>query len=849
MLAPAEIAGFLASRAEPLESRIMAWTVHKFGGTSVADATCVRRVAGILAGFPDNLGVVVSAMKGVTDDLLGLVDMAARREPVEAALEALRARHVRSATDLLGAAGAQPVLSQFDKELDDIQSILKALSLVRAASQRSRDLISGFGEVWSARQIAAFFKQEFGKSRDAVREVVFVDARDVLVIDKGEMGPVVAWEASRPRLQAIVPPSFKGIAVITGFVGSDRDGLPTTLGRNGSDYSGSIFGALFDATEVHIWTDVDGVMSGDPRRVPEAKIIDEMSYSEAMELAYFGAKVIHPQTMAPAVGRGIPIWIRNTFNASHPGTKISASTSHRDAAVKGISGIDNVALVNLEGAGMIGVPGTADRLFGALREAAVSVMMISQGSSEHSICFAVSENTADQVRKVVERAFAVELTQGQVQRVEVTKGCSIIAVVGDDMAGMPGSAGKFFSTLGNAGINVRAIAQGASERNISAVIDAKDSARAIRAVHSSFYLSAKTVSIGVLGPGSVGGVLLDQIASAAPGLRAKFNLDLRVRAIGGSKKMLLDERAIDLKHWRDALAAGADLDEPKLVDHVQTDYLPHSVLIDCTASQQVADRYADWLKRGIHVITPNKRAHSGPIAYYQDLKRLSRASRTQFLYEATVGAGLPVIQTLKDLVETGDEIRSISGIFSGTLAYLFNLFDGSRAFSEIVREAKARGYTEPDPRDDLSGMDVARKAVILAREAGLNLELSDIAVESLAPAALAKASVDEFLKRLRDFDAPMVERVQQAKRNGQVLRYVADIDVQAGKAAVRLQGFAPNHPFANISLTDNIVQFVTGRYCDNPLIIRGPGAGPAVTAAGIFADLLRLCSMLSGQQG
>ena len=297
------------------------------------------------------------------------------------------------------------------------------------------------------------------------------------------------------------------------------DGLPTTLGRNGSDYSASIFGALLDADEVHIWTDVDGVMSGDPRQVPEAKIIDEMSYSEAMELAYFGAKVIHPQTMAPAVGRGIPLWIRNTFNATHPGTKISASSGSRAAAVKGISGVDKVALVNLEGAGMIGVPGTADRLFGALREAGVSVMLISQGSSEHSICFAVREDAAEQVRTVVERAFAVELSEGQVQRVGVTKGCAIIAVVGDDMAGMPGSAGRFFGTLGNAGINVRAIAQGASERNISAVIDAKDMTRAIRAVHSSFYLSAKTVSIGVLGPGSVGGALLDQLASAAPALR------------------------------------------------------------------------------------------------------------------------------------------------------------------------------------------------------------------------------------------------------------------------------------------------------------------------------------------
>src|SRR5512143_2950649 len=625
----------------------MTWTVHKFGGTSVADASCIRRVADIIGGEKTgNLGVVVSAMKGVTDDLLGLVDKAARREPIEPTLKALRARHEKACVELLGAAGARPVLAEFDAELTDIESILKAVSLVRSASSRSRDLVAGFGEVWSARQIAAFFKQQFGKTRD----VLFMNARDVLVIEQSEMGPVVAWDLSRPKLLAALPNGFRGVVVITGFVASDREGLPTTLGRNGSDYSASIFGALLDANEVHIWTDVDGVMSGDPRQVPEAKIIDEMSYSEAMELAYFGAKVIHPQTMAPAVGRGIPIWIRNTFNPTHPGTKISATSGHRGAAVKGISGVAGVALVNLEGAGMIGVPGTADRLFGALREAGVSVMLISQGSSEHSICFAVRDDAAENVRKVVERAFAVELNEGQVQRVGITRDCAIVAVVGDDMAGMPGSAGRFFGTLGQAGINVRAIARGSSERNISAVIDAKDMTRAIRAVHSSFYLSAKTVSIGVLGPGLVGGTLLDQIANALPQLRERFNLDLRVRAIGSSKKMLLDEQRIDLKQWRDALKKGVAMETDKLVDHVQADYLPHSVLIDCSASQAVADRYVDWLKRGIHVITPNKRAHSGPMAYYQELKRLSRGARTHFLYEATVGAGLPVIQTLKDLV-------------------------------------------------------------------------------------------------------------------------------------------------------------------------------------------------------
>ena len=823
----------------------MTWTVHKFGGTSVADASCIRRVADIVGGMQTgNLGVVVSAMKGVTDDLLGLVEKAASREPIEATLKALRARHEKACVELLGANGAKPVLAEFDAELADIETILRAVSLVRSASNRSRDLVAGFGEVWSARQIAAFFKKEFAKARD----VMFINARDVLVIEQSEMGPVVAWDLSRPKLAALIPANFKGVAVITGFVASDKEGLPTTLGRNGSDYSGSIFGALLDATEVHIWTDVDGVMSGDPRRVPDAKIIDEMSYSEAMELAYFGAKVIHPQTMAPAVGRGIPIWIRNTFNPTHPGTKISATSGHRGAAVKGISGVDGVALVNLEGAGMIGVPGTADRLFGALRDAAVSVMLISQGSSEHSICFAVRDDVAEGVRKVVERAFAVELNEGQVQRVGLTRNCAIVAVVGDDMAGMPGSAGRFFGTLGQAGINVRAIAQGSSERNISAVIDAKDMTRAIRAVHSSFYLSAKTVSIGVLGPGLVGSTLLDQIARALPQLRERFNLDLRVRAIGSSSKMLLGEQRIDLDRWRDALKKSVAMDTDKLVDHVQTDYLPHSVLIDCSASPAVADRYVDWLKRGIHVITPNKRAHSGSIAYYHELKRLSRGARTHFLYEATVGAGLPVVHTLKDLVETGDEIRSISGILSGTLAYLFNVYDGTRPFSDIVRDAKSRGYTEPDPRDDLSGTDVARKAVILAREAGLSLELSDIAVESLVPAALAKASVDEFMNRLPDFDAPMAERVAAAKKSGKVLRYVANIDVAAGTAKVGLEAFPPSHPFANISLTDNIVQFVTGRYCDNPLIVRGPGAGPAVTAGGIFADLLRLCSMLSSNQ-
>lgn len=820
----------------------MAWIVHKFGGTSLADADCYRRVAEIVGAPCDaNVAVVVSAMGGVTDQLLGLIGKAVSDEGLTDAIEVLHARYAAVADELLPGENAAALLAKFEADLDDIQHVLKALSLVRSASHRSRDLVSGFGELWSARLMT-----ELLRTAHAQRNVKFVNARDVLVIQRGELGPGIDWEASATRRAKVIPPDHEGIAVVTGYIASSEDGLPATLGRNGSDYSASIFAALLGAKEINIWTDVDGVMSGDPRLVPEATVIDEISYSEAMELAYFGAKVLHPLTMAPAIADEIPIRIRNTFDSAHPGTMISSASTLREEVVKGVSGIDGVALVNLEGAGMIGVPGTADRLFGALRDAGVSVMLISQGSSEHSICFAVAEDEIGKVRRVVERAFAVELGQGLVQSIQVTPECAILAVVGDGMAGLPGSAGRFFRTLGGAGINVRAIAQGASERNISAVIASRDLTRALRAVHSNFYLSAKTVSIGLIGPGMVGSALLDQLAAGGGSLRDQFDLDLRVRAIGGSTRMCLDQSRVGPDDWRDSLGNGEPMDISRFVDHVHADYLPHAVLIDCTASQEIADSYADWLARGIHVITPNKRAHSGPMAYYRDVRRRARQANTHFLYEATVGAGLPVIHTLKDLVETGDDIHSVSGIFSGTLAYLFNVFDGSQAFSEIVRDARARGYTEPDPRDDLSGMDVARKAVILAREAGLRLELADIEVESLVPAALAGASVDEFMDRLADFDAPLARRIESAAGDRQVLRYVADVDVRKARASVRLQGFEADHPFSNISLTDNIVQFVTRRYSENPLIVRGPGAGPDVTAAGIFADLLRLSSMLSG---
>ncbi|HKE95954.1 MAG TPA: bifunctional aspartate kinase/homoserine dehydrogenase I, partial [Povalibacter sp.] len=617
--------------------------------------------------------------------------------------------------------------------------------------------------------------------------------------------------------------------------------------RNGSDFSGSIFGALLDAHEIVIWTDVDGVLSADPRLVPDAKVIDSLSYNEAMELAYFGAKVIHPQTMAPAILKGIPIWIRNTFAPDKPGTLI-CSEPNSQLAVKGITSIDRCALVNLEGAGMIGVPGTAHRLFGALRDHGISVILISQGSSEHSICFAIPESEATRAEAVVRDAFDSELRQGQIQSVEVATGCSILAVVGDGMAGAHGVAAKVFGSLGGAAVSVRAIAQGASERNISVVIDAKHSSRALRAVHSSFYLSPHTVSIGLIGPGMVGGALLDQMASQVERLSRDLKLDLRLRGIMTSKSMHLASVEVPLLRWRDASNAGTEAtDLSRFADHIHADHLPHAIIIDCSASAEVAARYPEWLARGIHIVTPNKKANSGTLDLYARLQEARKQGASHYLYEATVGAGLPIIQTLRDLRDTGDEIQRIEGILSGTLAYLFNVWDGSEPFSAIVRAAKAKGYTEPDPRDDLSGIDFARKLIILGREMGLRLELGDVQLEGLVPPALRECGPEEFLDRLPEFDAPMAQRLQQARSRDKVLRYVGTLDAASGKAAVGLVELDRSHTFANINLTDNVVRFLTRRYNENPLVVQGPGAGPEVTAGGIFADLLRVCAYLGAR--
>jgi aspartokinase/homoserine dehydrogenase 1 len=822
-----------------------AWVVHKFGGSSVADADCFKRVANILETLPPGrLGVVLSACRGVTDGLLGLVSRAeAQDDGWRGDLDALRARHNTIAESLLSADARQLYMAGFDRDRHDIEGILHTVKLTRSAAQNVRDLIAGYGEIWSTKLFREFFAAR-AKRPGAVQ---WIDARQAVVVEWGPLGPAVQWDESRAKLAALVgqnlSPSLGGTLIITGFIASDRRGVQTTLGRNGSDFSGSIFGSLLDAKEIQIWTDVDGVLSADPRRVPDAKVIDALSYNEAMELAYFGAKVIHPQTMAPAVAKGIPIWIRNTFAPQKPGSLICA-TPNSKLPVKGITSIENIAMINVEGAGMIGVPGTAHRLFGALREEAISVILISQGSSEHSICCAIPGVEAERASKVVAAAFDREIKEGQIQSIQVDKGLAILAVVGDGMAGLPGISGQVFNALGSAAVNVHAIAQGASERNISVVVDQKDATRALRAVHSGFYLSPHTISIGLIGPGAVGRALLEQIAAESERLRDEFKLDLRLRGIMTSKKMLLAEQGIPIESWKAALEASATpADIAAFVEHLHVDHLPHTVIIDCTADEGVAKHYADWLKAGIHVVTPNKKANSGPLAYYESMKEARRLGGSSYLYEATVGAGLPVIQTLRDLRETGDKITSVEGIFSGTLAYLFNVYDGKTPFSQIVRDAKAKGYTEPDPRDDLSGTDFVRKVIILGREMGLKLEMKDVQVESLIPAGLEKGTIDDFLNALPKYDGEMKKRFDEAASRGKVLRYMGRLTAD-GKATVGVAELEKSHAFANIALTDNVVRYATARYNTNPLIVQGPGAGPEVTAAGVFADLLRVCSYL-----
>ena len=816
----------------------MVWTTHKFGGSSLADAACFATVAQLLTARDDGAqAIVVSAMAGVTNELLALADQAAAGDAGwQDRLIRLKTRHLDVIDALIDNDTGPALSAELEQRFDNLHQLLTSLELMGSTPPEALELISGLGETWSARLLSA-------RLNAIGAEAVFVDARDVLRVRPTELMVAVDWSASEALLAELRNRQPSRRYVITGFVCRREDGRISTLGRNGSDYSATIFGRLFDAAEIHIWTNVDGLLSADPQAVPQAVLLDHLSYREAFELAYFGARVIHPQALSPALEADIPVLIRNTFNPDCPGTRIDA-VGHPRPPVKGISGMTDMALITIEGAGMIGVPGTAERVFSALHRADVSVAMISQSSSEHSICIVVPMPSAETATRVLQEAFEREIRHRLVQRVFSLPGIRVLAIVGEGMTGTPGVAARLFAALARAGINVRAIAQGASERNISVAVDEADAERALKAVHAGFYLSEQTLSIGLIGAGNVGRALIRQISDNRERLMREANLDLRLRAVTSSRHMVLGEINLGTESLPGPDSDTLDLDA--LIAHIDDDHLPHGVIIDCTASDAVAAHYPDWLARGLHVITPNKHAGSGPIERYRSIRRQTERSSARWRFEATVGAGLPVIQTLRDLIDTGDKVLRIQGIFSGTLAYLFNRYAPGMSFAELVREARAAGYTEPDPRDDLSGMDVVRKLVILAREMGLDIEIDDVAVESLVPGGLDGESVDAFLAGLDTIDAPMTARLEQAMANQQVLRYVASLD-HSGQARVALEALPDSHAFANLALTDNVVAFTTERYHANPLIVQGPGAGPEVTAAGVFADLLRVASHLGAR--
>ena len=647
--------------------------------------------------------------------------------------------------------------------------------------------------------------------------------------------------------------------IATGFIARTPEGVPTTLKRNGSDYSATIFGAMLIAKTITIWTDVDGVFSADPRKVKEAVCLESLSYNEAWELSYFGANVLHPRTTLPAMRYHIPVVLRNYFNQAAPGTSICDQcdvetggmnpidiNSDRVNFIKGLATIEDITIINVEGTGMVGVPGTANAVFQTVKEAGCNVVMISQASSEHSICFAVRPTKPPPPLRRSKR-FEKAIAAGRIKAVEpstsVPSSRRSARTCARPRASPPCSSRRSPTPTSTSSPSPR---ERPAQHHLR--VSKKDIAKALRAVHGRFYLSKTVMSVGIVGPGLVGKTLLRQMKEQLASLKTDYNVDLRVVAVAGQSKMLLvgeSEFALDLDAWEDSYAEGQALDMEAFVQCV-TANAPNAVIIDCSASEDVALEYKDWLQRGINVVTPNKKANSGPLPYYKELRNIQRNSYTHYFYEGTVGAGLPILSTLNNLTDSGDRINKVEGIFSGTLSYIFNTYGADDKFSDIVKTAKELGYTEPDPRDDLSGTDVARKVVILARECGIDIELDDVPVESLVPEALRDvASVEEFMEKLPEYDDEMAGKCAEAAAAGEKLRYVGVVDVENKTGSVELRRYSGDHPFGQLSGSDNIISFETKRYVGpSTLVVRGPGAGAEVTAGGVFGDVLRVAQYL-----
>ena len=814
--------------------------VAKFGGSSVATPERIRRVVSLIQAEPADSRrvVVVSAFGGVTDDLLDALRAAeARAGTHRDLLDRIRQRHEAALADLVREDERESVRATLDARLADLADLLDGVSLLREVTPRTRDAVIGTGERLSAPLVAAAFRQS---GTDAVA----LDATALIRTDATFGQAVVDTETTDRQIQDAIGALPEGqIAVVTGFIGSTADGVVTTLGRSGSDYTATILAGALGARACVIWTDVAGVFTADPRLVPEAQPLARLSYREAAEMAYFGAKVLHPRTMLPAERHGIPLVIKSTLEPEAPGTLISSDTDALDLRVKAISTVRGVAVVTLEGAGIQAVVGVSARLFGALSGAGINVRMVSQASSEQSICVVVDTADADPAVDVLRQSFAAELARGDVREISALPHCAVLSAVGEGMRHQPGLAGRLFATLGRAGVNVLVIAQGASETNISTVVAEADVPAALAALHEAFPLRRNRVHVVLIGTGTVGRRLLAFLAEHAPILLREHRIHLRLVGITNSRRMVWDPEGIAPETALDRLDASetpADLDD--LDRQLAASGMERRLVVDATASEAVARRYVGWLDSDVGVVTPNKRANTLDMAYYRRLREAADRREVSYRYETTVMAGLPVVFTVRDLLRSGDRIERIEGVFSGTLAYLFNRLAAGAAFSEAVRDAKAQGLTEPDPRDDLTGEDVARKLLILARESGRDVERADVTVESLVPAALADVTVEQFMDALPTLDDTWRQRVADAEAQGGRLAFVGSIDGDGLRVSAQVVGL--DSPFAASRGTDNVILIRSARYHDTPLVVQGPGAGPDVTAAGLLADLVNAAELM-----
>jgi aspartokinase/homoserine dehydrogenase 1 len=810
--------------------------VLKFGGTSVANAENIKLALDIVLNkaTETQLVVVVSAFTKVTDLLILAASKAASNdESFKEVVVEIEKKHLEALKQLIPVSEQSGLLSHVKRIINHLETLLDGCFLLGELSPRTSDTILSFGELLSSYIIAEALKQKLKNSS-------YKDSRELIKTNNQFGKAVVNFEVSNQLISDFFASNDTQVVVMPGFIASTIDGINTTLGRGGSDYSAAIIAGALNATHLEIWTDVNGMYTANPRIVKQAQPIASISYQEAMELSHFGAKVLYPPTIQPVLRKNIPILIKNTFEPQAEGTLISNNAASNTNPVKGISHIDNITLITLEGSGMIGVAGSSKRLFEVLSNESINVIFITQASSEHSICIGILNSDADVAENAINKAFQIEIAQNKIDLCIVEQNLCIIALVGENMKNHQGLSGRMFSTLGKNNVNIRAIAQGASERNISAVINERDVKKALNALHENFFEeNTKQLNLFVMGVGNVGEKFIDQIHQQKKFLRDNLKINLRVIALSNSRNMHFDEDGIPLKEWESLLQNGEVADKEKFISNVKSLNLRNSIFVDITANEIVSKTYEHYLKQNVAVVTCNKIACSSAYDNYKNLKSLSRQYNAPFLFETNVGAGLPIIDTVKNLVASGDKVNKIQAVLSGSLNFIFNNFDENNTFHDVVKEAGVQGFTEPDPKIDLSGIDVARKILILIRESGYKMEIDAIENESFMPAeCLATTSNEDFFISLNKHAAHFEAIYKEALAKDSRLKYVAQFE--NGKASVGLQFIPKDHPFYNLEGKDNIVLFYTDRYVDQPLLIKGAGAGAAVTASGIFADVIRI---------